>query len=106
MNDLLQLIADGTVAPAQALARLLPDLLERAGDPRQRAEELGLIQNRDTDFLEGLAREVIAANPQKVQAYRRGKKGLLQFFMGQVMRRSKGSAAPRETQELLRRLLD
>jgi aspartyl-tRNA(Asn)/glutamyl-tRNA(Gln) amidotransferase subunit B len=106
MHALLQLIADGTVAPAQAASRLLPDLLARPGDPRERAEQLGLIQNRDTDYLKSLAKEVIATYPQKVRAYRRGKKGLLGFFMGEVMRRSNGSAAPRETQTLLRELLD
>ena len=100
------LIADGQVSAANAAARLLPDLLDRPGDPAARATELGLIQNTDTDFLSGIAREVVAANPEKVKAYRKGKKGLIGFFMGEVMKQSRGAAEPKETQALLRELLD
>ncbi|PPK86087.1 aspartyl/glutamyl-tRNA(Asn/Gln) amidotransferase subunit B [Neolewinella xylanilytica] len=103
---LQQLIRDGEVSAANAAGRLLPDLLERPGDPRERAESLGLIQNTDADYLGKLAREVIAANPGKVTAYRKGKKGLIGFFMGEVMKRSEGSAEPKETQAMLRNLLE
>ncbi len=103
---LQRLVADGQLSAANAASRLLPELLERPGDPADRARALGLIQNTDTDFLGTVAREVIAAHPGKVAAYRKGKKGLLGFFMGEVMKRSKGSAEPKKTQDLLRSLLD
>jgi len=93
-----ELILAGDVAASVATAKLLPDLLLTPGDPMQRAESLGLIQNTDTDFLSGLVNEVIAEFPDKVAAYRKGKKGLIGFFMGEVMKRSKGSAGPKETQ--------
>ncbi|MBB4078297.1 aspartyl-tRNA(Asn)/glutamyl-tRNA(Gln) amidotransferase subunit B [Lewinella aquimaris] len=100
------LIADGEVSAANAASRLLTDLLENPGDVRQRAVDLGLIQNTDTDFLKHIAREVIGANPDKANAYRKGKKGLIGFFMGEVMKKSGGSAEPKETQALLRGLLE
>jgi len=95
------MILSGDVASAAATSKLLPSLLELPGDPYKRAEDLGLIQNTDEGFLSGLVDEVIAANPDKVAAYRKGKKGLIGFFMGEVMKRSKGSAGPKETKALL-----
>jgi aspartyl-tRNA(Asn)/glutamyl-tRNA(Gln) amidotransferase subunit B len=101
-----ELILAGDVTASVATAKLLPNLLFTPGDPMQRAEEMGLIQNTDTDFLGGLVDEVIAQNPDKVAAYQKGKKGLIGFFMGEVMKRSKGSAGPKETQALLKTKLD
>ena len=106
LAGLQQLIAAGKVSAANAASRLLPDLLECPGNPQERAEALGLIQNTDTNFLRQVAGEVIAAYPGKVSAYRGGKKGLIGFFMGEVMKRSGGSAEPKETQALLRGMLD
>ncbi|MEM6772453.1 MAG: Asp-tRNA(Asn)/Glu-tRNA(Gln) amidotransferase GatCAB subunit B, partial [Bacteroidota bacterium] len=96
-----ELILAGDVASAAATSKLLPDLLARPGAPYQRAEQLGLIQNTDTDFLGSLVDAVLAEFPGKVTAYQKGKKGLIGFFMGEVMKRSKGSAGPKETRALL-----
>ncbi len=101
-----QLVSANQVSPASAVSRLLPDLLESPGDPLERADQLGLIQNTDTNYLKSIIAEVIAANPGKVTAYRKGKKGLIGFFMGEVMKRSTGSAEPKATQALLRSLLE
>ncbi len=100
-----EMILAGDVAAAAASAKLLPSLLETPGAPMQRAEDLGLIQNNDADFLSGLVDAVIAEFPDKVLAYRKGKKGLIGFFMGEVMKRSKGSAEPKETNKLLQERL-
>lgn len=96
-----ELILAGDVAPSAATARLLPDLLLTPGDPMQRAESLGLIQNTNTAFLTSIVDAVITENPGKVTAYQKGKTGLIGFFMGEVMKRSKGSAGPKETKALL-----
>ena len=101
-----ELVLAGDVAASAANAKLLPALLELPGDPARRAESLGLVQNTDTDFLGKLVGEVIAANPEKVTAYRKGKKGLIGFFMGEVMKKSGGSAGPQETRNLLTQALD
>ncbi len=106
MDKVLGLIVEELVSASNVASKLLPDLLERSGDPLDRAEAMGLIQNTDAGFLETIAREVVAANAGKVTAYRKGKKGLIGFFMGEVMRRSEGSAEPKETQAILRTLLD
>ena len=102
---LQQLVIDGKVSAANVSARLLPDLLERPGDVEERARTLDLIQNTDTEFLRGIAAAVVAANPQKVAAYQKGKKGLIGFFMGEVIKKA-NSAEPKETRELLLGMLD
>ena len=100
-----ELIIAGDVAAAAATSKLLPSLLKHPGTPIERAERLGLIQNTDSDYLLGIVREVIAGNPDKEAAYKNGKRGLIGFFMGQVMQRSKGAAEPKETKALLEREL-
>ncbi|MEM9929949.1 MAG: Asp-tRNA(Asn)/Glu-tRNA(Gln) amidotransferase subunit GatB [Bacteroidota bacterium] len=106
MGQFQELILAGDVAASVATSKLLPDLLLSPGNPLQRAESLGLIQNTDVDFLTELVDTVLAEFPDKVATYRKGKKGLMGFFMGEVMKRSKGSAGPKEAQALLREKLE
>ncbi|MBX2872694.1 MAG: Asp-tRNA(Asn)/Glu-tRNA(Gln) amidotransferase GatCAB subunit B, partial [Saprospiraceae bacterium] len=87
--------------------KLLPALLAAPDQaPLALAQQLNLIQSADEDFLTQLVAEVIAAFPDKVATYRKGKKGLLGFFMGEVMKRSRGKAEPKSTNALLRKMLD
>jgi aspartyl-tRNA(Asn)/glutamyl-tRNA(Gln) amidotransferase subunit B len=65
------------------------------------AKELNLIQVSDTSFIEPIVDEVIAEHPDKVQRYRDGKKGLIGFFIGQAMQRSKGKANPQLVRKAL-----
>lgn len=107
LGRFIQLIEDGQVSNTNAYQSLLPELIEHPGqDPLALAKRLQLIQNKDEDFLAGLVDQVIAANPDKVKAYQSGKKGLIGFFMGEVMKQSKGQAEPKATNELLRAKLE
>ncbi len=63
-------------------------------------------QSRDTASLETLADEVIAANPKQVEQYRAGKKTMIGFFVGQVMKASKGQANPQLVNEVLTKKLE
>ena len=65
------------------------------------AESNNLIQESNTDTLQALINEVLATNEAKVKEYKSGKKGLLGMFVGEVMKKSKGSADPKLTNELL-----
>jgi aspartyl-tRNA(Asn)/glutamyl-tRNA(Gln) amidotransferase subunit B len=58
-------------------------------------------QSRDTSALEKIMDELIAANPKQVEQYRAGKKAVLGFFVGQVMKASKGQGNPQMINELL-----
>ena len=63
-------------------------------------------QSRDTSALEKLADELIVANPKQVEQYRAGKKTMIGFFVGQVMKASKGQANPQLVNEILTRKLE
>jgi aspartyl-tRNA(Asn)/glutamyl-tRNA(Gln) amidotransferase subunit B len=64
------------------------------------------VQSRDTSALEILADELIAANPKQVEQYRAGKKTTLGFFVGQLMKASKGQANPQLINEVLTKKLE
>ena len=63
-------------------------------------------QSRDTSALEKIADELIAANPKQVEQYRAGKKTVLGFFVGQVMKASKGQANPQLVNDVLMKKLE
>jgi len=66
----------------------------------------GLTQVSDAGSIEQWAREVIAANPENVAKYRAGNEGVFKFFVGQVMRLSRGQANPQVVNDTLKRLLN
>ena len=68
-------------------------------------EKKGLKQESDSGAIEALIDEVIAANPDNVAAYRSGKDKLFGFFVGEVMKRSKGKANPGQVNEILKKKL-
>ncbi len=107
LSDFIQLIDDGKVSSAIAYQRIFPALIEQPNNtPLAIAQELNLLQESDEGFLEKLVEEAIAKNPDKVKAYQKGKKGLIGFFMGEIMRSSKGKADPKATNALLRKMLE
>jgi aspartyl-tRNA(Asn)/glutamyl-tRNA(Gln) amidotransferase subunit B len=63
-------------------------------------------QSRDSSSLEKLAEELIAANPKQVEQYRAGKKTMIGFFVGQLMKATKGQANPQLVNEVLTKKLD
>lgn len=102
----LALIDEGKVSNTAAYQTLFPALVDRPEEtPLTLAQSLNLIQTSDTGYLESLVDQVLADNPDKVATYRSGKKGLLGFFMGEVMKQSKGKADPKVTNQLLVRKL-
>jgi aspartyl-tRNA(Asn)/glutamyl-tRNA(Gln) amidotransferase subunit B len=74
-----------------------PEIYEAEGRPQQ---------SSDTSVLEKIVDEVIAASPKQLEQYRAGKRTMLGFFVGQVMKASKGQANPQLVNELLAEKLD
>ena len=92
----------GAVVSHQAAKRVYQELAQTSdGDPRAVAEGLGLVQVSDQGALAAWVEEVIAANPAEVGRYRSGETKLMAFFVGQVMKKSKGKADPKGLQPLL-----
>ena len=98
----LKLIKDGKVSASIANQRLWPEVCNNPlSNPEELAQTLGIIVNSDDTFLDDLIAQVIAENPDQVAQYKKGKKSLLGFFIGSVMRKSKGSADPKLLQKKL-----
>ena len=77
-------------------------MAESGEDPEKIVEEKGLRQVTDTSAIEAVIDEVIAANPENVAAYRAGKEALMGWFVGQVMKASRGKANPGMVNTLLK----
>jgi len=99
------LVESGTIS-----GKMLKDLydlsFERGKDfPTVYEEEGRPQQSTDTSALERIIDEILAANPKQLEQYRAGKRTMLGFFVGQVMKASKGQASPQIVNELLARKL-
>ncbi|GAB2529657.1 Asp-tRNA(Asn)/Glu-tRNA(Gln) amidotransferase subunit GatB [Spirosoma aerophilum] len=105
LASLINLIDNGTVSQTAA-QQVFSLMIEQPNtSPEDLAKANGLVQNRNTDALQTLVEEVLAAWPDKVEQYRKGKKNLLGLFVGEVMKKSKGSADPKLVNELLAKTL-
>ena len=91
---LVKLSASGTIN-GPTLKELLPELFEQGGDPEAIVKERGLGAVSDTGALEAFVDQAIAANPGPVADFKAGKKAAAGFFVGQVMKLSKGKADPK-----------
>jgi aspartyl-tRNA(Asn)/glutamyl-tRNA(Gln) amidotransferase subunit B len=129
MNDVLRLIHDAGVRAEDLRLRpehlavivsmvesgkvttntgkaLLDAVHETGRTPQEIVEEEGLAQVSDEDALRELASAIMDANPGQVDTYRSGKTTLLGWFVGQLMKQTKGQANPQIAQALLRELLE
>ena len=102
---LIKIVDDGKVNFSVASSRLLPLLMQENKDPLQIAEELNLVQISDTHELETWVNEAISKMPDKVAEYKKGKKGLIGLFVGEVKKLSKGKADPKIVTALLQEKL-
>lgn len=93
LADLLALVDGGTIS-VKIGKDIFRDLCESGEDPAEYVKAKGLVQVSDAGELEAMVDKVLADNPTEVEAYKGGKTKLMGFFMGQVMRASKGQANP------------
>jgi len=99
------LVESGTIS-GKMLKELYDLSFEREKDfPVVYEEEGRPQQSTDTSALEKIVDEILAANPKQLEQYRAGKKQMLGFFVGQVMKASKGQASPQIVNDLLARKL-
>ena len=91
---------------SRAAKEVLAAMLERGGRPEAIAAELGLEGPVGADALDAAIADVVATHPDEVARYREGKKNLMGFFLGQVMRATKGQADPKATRAKLTAALE
>ena len=105
--NIIELIDTGKVSFSIASQRIFPELVNNTNEsPLSIAERLNLIQDSDESSILGFIQEVIDSNPNEVERYRNGEKQLTGFFMGQLMKVSKGKADPKSANALLRNKLE
>lgn len=106
LAEMIEMIKDGKINNNIASQKILPALLKSPDKTvLQIAEENQWIQSSNDEDLTPIVQEVISENPDEVERYKNGEKKLTGFFMGQIMKKSKGKADPKTTNILLQKLL-
>jgi aspartyl-tRNA(Asn)/glutamyl-tRNA(Gln) amidotransferase subunit B len=104
LAGLIKLVAAGTISGKMA-KDVLAEMFKSGKSADQVVKDKGLEQITDPEKIAAVAREVIAANPKQAEQYRQGKTATLGWFVGQVMKATKGQAQPQLVQEILRKEL-
>jgi aspartyl-tRNA(Asn)/glutamyl-tRNA(Gln) amidotransferase subunit B len=104
LAELLTLVESGQITGAIG-KKVFATMFESCRSAKEIVAAEGLAQISDTSAIEQAARDVIAKNPDNVAKYKSGNEGVFKFFVGQVMRATKGQANPQAVNEILKRLL-
>ena len=101
LATLIVRIADGTLSGKMA-KEVFESVWRREGDPDSVIARRGLVQISDAAAIEGFVDQVIAAHPAQVEQFRAGKEKVFGFFVGQVMKSTRGQANPAQVNRILR----
>jgi aspartyl-tRNA(Asn)/glutamyl-tRNA(Gln) amidotransferase subunit B len=104
LAEMILLIEEGAISGKMA-KDVIEDMYKTGKGPKQIIEEKGLVQITDEEALKKVVGEVIEANPGQLEQYRGGKEKLFGYFVGQVMKETKGKANPALVNELLKKML-
>ncbi|MDJ0838432.1 MAG: glutamine--tRNA ligase/YqeY domain fusion protein [Acidobacteriota bacterium] len=105
LGELVKLIDEGTIS-GKIGKDVFEEMLSSGEGPAAVVERKGLRQVSDAGALEPIIDQLIAANPDKAARYREGKKSMMGFFVGQVMKQTGGKANPQLVNQLIRSKLD
>ncbi len=104
LAELLRLM-DKSVISGKIAKSVFKEMYETGASAGTIVKEKGLEQVTDEGAIEAVVAEVLAECPEEVEAYRKGKEKLLGFFVGQVMKKTRGKANPKLVNEILRKKL-
>jgi aspartyl-tRNA(Asn)/glutamyl-tRNA(Gln) amidotransferase subunit B len=104
LAELLKLVDSGQITAAVG-KKVFVTMFESRRSAAEIVAAEGLAQISDTSTIEQAAREVIEKNPDNVAKFRSGNEGVFKFFVGQVMRATRGQANPQTVNDILRKLL-
>jgi len=104
LGKMISLIDKGTIS-GKIAKTVFAEMWTSGKDPETVVKEKGLTQITDTAAIEKIIDDVLAASPKEVADYRAGKEKIFGFFVGQVMKASKGQASPEVVNGLLRKKL-
>lgn len=107
MTEIVSMIDRGELSHHDAKDKLLPAVSASPDQsPEELAESMNLKLVSQAGTIESLMASIMEANPAEVKRYRGGKKGLVGFFVGKVMRELKGGADPKEVNQVVRKMLE
>ncbi len=107
LAELIQMVDDGKLSFGMAASKLFPALIDQPENgPAALATELNLVMESDSSSIEKWVEEAVAKMPDKVTEYKKGKKGLIGLFAGEVKKLSKGKADMQIVNELLNKKLN
>ncbi len=104
IRELVELIDKGTIS-GKIGKQVFAEMYKTGKQPEVIIKEKGLVQITDPSQIEPIIDEIIKNNPKAVDQYKSGKKNTLGFFVGQVMKATKGKANPQLVNEILRKKL-
>jgi len=104
LAEMLRMIDEGEIS-GKIAKEILPELLSKGGSPKQLVKERGLGMNGDPQVIEEIIDKLILNHPNEVESFRAGKKKLLGFFVGQLMKETKGKADPKLANQILNKKL-
>jgi len=104
LAEMLKMIDVGEIS-GKIDKEILPELLSNGGSPKQLVKERGLGMISDPKVIEEIIDKLILNHPNEVESYRAGKKKLLGFFVGQLMKETKGKADPKLANQILNKKL-
>jgi len=104
LAEMLKMIDNGEIS-GKIAKEILPELLSKGGSPKQLVQERGLGMIGDPKVIEEIIDQLILKHPNEVESFRSGKKKLLGFFVGQLMKETKGKADPKLANQILNKKL-
>ena len=104
LAELISLIEKGTISNNIG-KQIIIEMMKDGTKASAIVEKKGLSQITDEGAIKEIVQKIVDANPAQVQAYKNGKTNLLGFFVGQVMKETKGRANPKTVNELLREII-
>lgn len=105
LGELLALIDEGTIS-GKIAKTVFEEMAASDKGPKEIVAEKGLVQMTDTRAIREVVERIVAANPGQAEEYRGGKTKLMGFFVGQVMKETKGKANPKMVNEILKEVLE
>ncbi len=105
LAEMIQMIIKGQIS-GKIAKEILPELLANGGSPKKLVETKGLGMISDTKEITLIVEELLKSHPDEVQAFRGGKKKLLGFFVGQLMKKTGGKADPKLANQILNKKLN
>lgn len=107
LSSLIKMVEENKISFSAGSSKIFPVLIaEPDADPLQQAGKMNLLMDSNLDHILPIADAVLLQFEDKVKEYRKGKKGLLALFVGEVIKRSKGKADPKIVNEILNQKLN